>query len=57
MRTLPPLPGSSDEDLRENRHDPFFRKTPRQVWEGAEIEHMKLEEKPKCDHYFQPDKD
>lgn len=55
MKTLPPLPGSTDEDLRRNQYDSFFRKTPRQFWEEAQIEHCVLQEKPRCDHAFSPD--
>ncbi len=51
-RKLPNLPGSTDEDLKRNEYHGFFKKTTRQVWEEAEINHYTIEEHPKCIHYF-----
>lgn len=52
QRKLPDLPGSTEQDLRQNVFNPFFKKTPREVWEGAEIEHHVLQKKEQCDHFF-----
>lgn len=51
-KKLPDLPGSTDLDLKENPYHGFFKKTPRQVWEEAEIHQKKIEEQKKCSHYF-----
>jgi hypothetical protein len=36
---LPPLPGSTEEDFRLNKRDPFYGKTPKEVWVKASIEY------------------
>jgi len=51
-KKLPDLPGSTDQDLRQNIFHPFFKKTSRNVWLEAKIEHHTIENKPKCEHYF-----
>ncbi len=51
-RKLPNLPGSAEEDLKRNRYNSFFRKTSREFWKEAEIEHTELENLKDCDHYF-----
>jgi hypothetical protein len=50
---LPPLPGSDDKTLKENKFDPFYKKTPRDFWEGNVINHTEVEEKEKCGHFFE----
>lgn len=52
-KKLPDLPGSSDDALRKNEFHQFFRKTPRDFWQEAEISHTEVKELPKCNHYFQ----
>ena len=54
---LPPLPGSMPEDLKRNEFHPFYKKTPKEVWIAAEIEHPKITDKGKCIHNFQFTKD
>lgn len=54
---LPDLPGSADQDLRENKYHPFFRKTTREFWDAAEINHTEMKKPEKCDHYFEFVKD
>jgi len=49
---LPDLPGSTDEDLSKNEYHPFFKKTPRDFWLSAEINHSRLNKIKKCDHKF-----
>ena len=49
---LPDLPGSTDADLKSNQFHPFFKKTAREIWEGAEINHTEVTEHKKCDHFF-----
>jgi hypothetical protein len=50
---LPNLPGSTEEDLRNNQFNPFFKKTPKDVWSHAEVEHHQLKKDvEKCDHFF-----
>lgn len=51
-RPLPDLPGSTEQDLKQNVFHPVFKKTPREVWENAEIEHHRLQKKEPCDHFF-----
>ncbi len=50
---LPDLPGSTEDDLKSNQFHPFFRKTPKEFWEAAEISHTELKEPVKCEHYFE----
>jgi hypothetical protein len=49
---LPPLPGSTEEDFRLNKRDPFYGKTPKEVWVKASIEHHPIVQKDKCPHRF-----
>jgi len=52
-KKLPDLPGSTEEALRNNQFHPFFKKTPREVWAAAEIEHHTMKKDvTKCDHSF-----
>jgi hypothetical protein len=51
-KTLPPLPGSTEDDFKNNRRDPFYGKTPKEVWVAAQIEHPPVVRKDKCPHRF-----
>lgn len=52
-KKLPDLPGTTEEDLKQNRYHSYFKKTVKEFWEEAEIDHPpKTEEKKLCDHYF-----
>jgi len=51
-KKLPNLPGSTEQDLRANAFHPFFKKTPREVWREAEIEHHTVTKPEPCDHEF-----
>jgi hypothetical protein len=51
-RPLPDLPGSTEQDLKQNSFHPFFKKTTREIWESAEIEHHVIQKKEPCDHFF-----
>jgi hypothetical protein len=52
-KKLPDLPGSTEQDLKMNPFHPFFKKTPRQFWEEADIEHPVLSKETKCEHIFE----
>ena len=52
-KTLPPLPGSTEEDFRLNKKDSFYDKTPKEVWVKASIEHTPIVQKDRCPHRFQ----
>lgn len=54
---LPDLPGSTEEDFRRNEFHPFFKKTTRDIWQDAEINHTQMREVPKCEHYFEYSKE
>lgn len=54
--SLPPLLGSDDKTLKENRYDSFYKKRPSDVWTGS-IERIERQEVSKCDHYFIPETD
>lgn len=56
-KALPPLPGSLEKDLQSNRKDPFYGKTPGEVWEEASIEHVTIVPKDRCPHRFNYSKD
>lgn len=55
QRDLPPLLGSDEQTLREDRYDSFYKKRPSEVWTGK-IERVELKEHAKCEHYFVPEK-
>lgn len=51
QRDLPPLLGSDDQTLREDRYDSFYKKRPSEIWTGK-IERVELKEPIRCEHYF-----
>lgn len=51
---LPPLLGSDDQTLKQNRYDSFYKKRPSDVWTGS-VERTEVKKSEKCDHYFVPD--
>ncbi len=50
-KELPPLPGSDEESLKRDSYDHFYKKRPSDIWTGR-IERKKIEESPKCRHFF-----
>lgn len=50
-KRLPPLPGSDDRTLREDKIDRFYEKKPSEIW-GGEINHTEMVEPVKCEHHF-----
>ena len=56
-KKLPPLPGSTEEDFKNNQRDTFYGKTPKEIWVAASIEHPPVVRKDKCPHRFRYTKD
>ena len=51
---LPPLLGSDDQTLKQNRYDSFYKKRPSDIWTGS-VERIEVTEHGKCDHFFEYD--
>jgi hypothetical protein len=51
-KSLPPLPGSDKESMSENAVDPYYNKSPQDIWGGARVEQVELHDRPRCKHEF-----
>lgn len=51
---LPPLLGSDDQTLKENRYDSFYKKRPSDIWTGS-VERIEVKPSERCDHFFEYD--
>ena len=50
-KKLPPLLGSDDRTLKDNRKDGFYEKRPSDVWGGFR-ESKKVKKSKECKHFF-----